>query len=288
MKKKVRIIPRIDIKNNFLVKGVQLEGLRVLGNPIDFVNKYVNEGADEIFYQDIVASLYGRNSLLEIISKTANVCSVPLIVGGGIRSIEDIESILNAGADKVAINSAGIKNPNFLQEAVNKFGSSTIVSTVEIGKIDNKYALQIFNGREIVENDPIKWIEELQNIGVGEICLTFINNEGTGKGYDLELLGLIYEKVKTQFIVHGGVGNPNHMISLFKNFKVDGFVLSSILHYHYIQRYFDEFYRDNSINDGNLEFLKNLKVPNNIKSLSLKEIKEILSKHNIEIRGSNE
>ena len=284
----MRIIPRIDIKNNYLVKGVQLEGLRVLGDPIDFVKNYVNDGADEIFYQDIVASLYGRNSLLEIISRTANACSIPLIVGGGIRSIEDIESILNAGADKVAINSAAIKNPNFLREAVSMFGSSTIVSTVEISKIDNQYALQIFNGREIVENNPFKWIEELQDIGVGEICLTFINNEGTGKGYDSDLLALIYEKVKVQFIIHGGVGEPNQMINLYKNFKVDGFVLSSVLHYHYVQRYFDTIQKNIATHEGNLEFLKNLKVPNNIKVLSIKEIKDIFLNQDIEIRGFNE
>ena len=164
--KKLRIIPRIDIKNNNLVKGIQLEGLRVMGDPSKFVNHYIKEGADEIFYQDIVASLYGRNSILEIISDTAKVCSIPLIVGGGIRSINDIKSVLNAGADKVAINSAGIKNPSFLREAVEVFGSSTIISCIEIGIIDNDYVLQIYNGREIVPIKLIDWIEEVQKIGV--------------------------------------------------------------------------------------------------------------------------
>lgn len=286
--KKLRIIPRIDIKNNNLVKGIQLEGLRVMGDPSKFVNHYIKEGADEIFYQDIVASLYGRNSILEIISDTAKVCSIPLIVGGGIRSINDIKSVLNAGADKVAINSAGIKNPSFLREAVEVFGSSTIISCIEIGIIDNDYVLQIYNGREIVPIKLIDWIEEVQKIGVGEINLTCINTEGTGNGFDERLLNLIFDKIDTQITVHGGFGNTNQIIGLFKKYKFDGLVLSSMLHYKYVQNLkLIENEIENSL-DGNKEFLKNIKIPNRIECIELSKLKKILFTSGIDLRMSNE
>ena len=233
MRKRLRVIPRIDIKNNNLVKGIQLEGLRVLGNPIDFVNQYILDGADEIFYQDIVASLYGRSSILELISNTAKICSIPLIVGGGVRNIDDIQAILNAGADKVAINSAAIKDPYFLKDAVRVFGSSTIVASVEIGKIDDEYVLQIYNGREIISKNFIDWIKEVQDIGVGEINLTSISTEGTGKGYDLKLLEKLFDIIETQLTLHGGFGNINQIIDLYRNYKIDGLVLSSMLHYQF-------------------------------------------------------
>ena len=286
--KKLRIIPRIDIKNNNLVKGIQLEGLRVMGDPSKFVNHYIKEGADEIFYQDIVASLYGRNSILEIISDTAKVCSIPLIVGGGIRSIDDIKSVLNAGADKVAINSAGIKNPSFLREAVEVFGSSTIISCIEIGIIDNDYVLQIYNGREIVPIKLIDWIEEVQKIGVGEINLTCINTEGTGNGFDERLLNLIIDKIDTQITVHGGFGNTNQIIGLFKKYKFDGLGLSSMLHYKYVQKLkLIENEIENSL-DGNKEFLKNIKIPNRIECIELSKLKKILFTSGIDLRMSNE
>ncbi len=286
--KKLRIIPRIDIKNNNLVKGFQLEGLRVMGDPSDFVNHYIEEGADEIFYQDIVASLYGRNSILEIISATAKVCSIPLIVGGGIRSINDIKSVLNAGADKVAINSAGIKNPSFLREAVQVFGSSTIITSIEIGKIGNDYVLQIYNGREIVPIKLIDWIEEVQNIGVGEINLTCINTEGTGNGFDERLLNLIFDKINTQVTVHGGFGNSNQIIDLYKKYKFDGLILSSMLHYKYVQNLKLIKNEIENSSDGNKEFLKNINTPNRVECIKLSKLKKILFNSGIDLRMTHE
>lgn len=287
MPKRLRVIPRIDIKNNNLVKGIQLEGLRVLGNPIDFVKQYIFDGADEIFYQDIVASLYGRNSILELISSTAKICSIPLIVGGGIRNIEDIQAILNAGADKVAINSAAINNSNFLRDAVRVFGSSTIVASVEIGKIDDEYILQIYNGREITSKNFVDWIKELQDIGVGEINLTSINTEGTGKGYDLKLLESLFDIIETQLTLHGGFGDINQIIDLYTNFKIDGLVLSSMLHYYYLQKLDTKTTINDKYFDGNTEYLKNIKIPNSINPLSIIDLKNKLDNSNIKIRKIN-
>tara|TARA_B100000989_G_C19472994_1_gene441589 strand:- start:339 stop:1208 length:870 start_codon:yes stop_codon:yes gene_type:complete len=288
MYKKLRVIPRIDIKNNNLVKGIQLEGLRVLGNPINFVNHYILDGADEIFYQDIVASLYGRNSILELISNTAKICSIPLIVGGGVRNIEDIQAILNAGADKVAINSAAIKDSSFLKNAVRVFGSSTIIASVEIGKIDDEYVIQIYNGREIISKDLIDWIKELQDIGVGEINLTSISTEGTGKGYDLKILERLFDIIETQLTVHGGFGNIDQIINLYKNFKVDGLVLSSMLHYNYIQKLENKTSTNNKYSDGNTEYLKNIKIPNSITPLNIEDLKSKLIISNIDVRKIND
>lgn len=287
MLKKLRVIPRIDIKNNYLVKGIQLEGLRVLGNPINFVNQYILDGADEIFYQDIVASLYGRSSILELISNTAKICSIPLIVGGGVRNVDDIQAILNAGADKVAINSAAIKDPNFLKNAVRVFGSSTIIASVEIGKIDDDYVLQIYNGREIISKNLIEWIKELQDIGVGEINLTSISTEGTGKGYDLKILERLFDIIETQLTIHGGFGNIDQIINLYKDFKVDGLVLSSMLHYNYVQRLENKISINYKYPDGNTEYLKNIKIPNSITPFNITDLKKELTISNIDVRKIN-
>lgn len=287
MLKKLRVIPRIDIKNNYLVKGIQLEGLRVLGNPINFVNQYILDGADEIFYQDIVASLYGRSSILELISNTAKICSIPLIVGGGVRNVDDIRAILNAGADKVAINSAAIKDPNFLKNAVRVFGSSTIIASVEIGKIDDDYVLQIYNGREIISKNLIEWIKELQDIGVGEINLTSISTEGTGKGYDLKILERLFDIIETQLTIHGGFGNIDQIINLYKDFKVDGLVLSSMFHYDYVQRLENKISINYKYSDGNTEYLKNIKIPNSITPYNITDLKKELTISNIDVRKIN-
>ena len=188
---KCRIIPKLEIKSDSLVKGINLEGLRVLGRPELFAEKYYKEGADEIIYQDVVASLYGKNTLTEIVNKTASNLFIPLTVGGGIRSLEDIKKLLNAGADKVSINTAAVKNPNFIKEAAETFGSSTISVSVETNKIDNEYLVFTENGRNLHNISVIHWIEQIQSLGAGEVILTSISKEGLGLGLDLELLNQV-------------------------------------------------------------------------------------------------
>jgi len=185
----IRIIPRLDIKGPNLVKGIHLEGLRVLGRPEEFAKYYYEQGADELMYQDVVASLYGRNSLQEIINRTAKAIFIPLTVGGGIRTIEDIRNVLRAGADKVAINTAAIKNPEFIKQAAINYGSSTIVIAIEAIKHKNgDYFAYTDNGREYTGKEVVEWAKRVEELGAGEIVLTSVDREGTGEGFDLDLL----------------------------------------------------------------------------------------------------
>ena len=171
------------------MKGIHLEGLRVLGKPEIFAKYYFDQGVDELFYQDVVASLYQRNSLIDKIKETAKNISIPLTVGGGIRSIKDIQDILNAGADKVVINTRAVKDPNFINQAVKIFGSSTIVVAIETLKDnDENYFVYTDNGREFNNLNAIKWATEIKKRGAGEILVTSIDKEGTGEGFDIDLL----------------------------------------------------------------------------------------------------
>jgi len=199
--KNTRLIARLDIKAPFLVKGIQLEGLRKLGDPNDFALKYYHAGIDEIFYIDIVASLYDRNSLTDIISKTTNEIFVPITVGGGIRSLHDVEKALRAGADKVAINTAAIKNPILIEEIAKRFGSSCVVLSIEAKKTNkDNWEAYYDNGREHSSLDLVEWAMEGQDRGVGEILITSVDRDGTKKGFDVDLVENISDKVKVPLI----------------------------------------------------------------------------------------
>ena len=184
-----RIIPRLDIKGPNLVKGIHLEGLRVLGSPDAFAQYYYENGADEIILQDVVASLFERNSLHDIISRTAKNIFIPITVGGGIRTIEDIHGVLCAGADKVSLNTAAIKNPSFIEKAATTFGSSTIVVAIEaIKDVSGQYFAFIDNGREETGLEVIEWVKLVINSGAGELVITSVDRDGTALGFDIDLL----------------------------------------------------------------------------------------------------
>tara|TARA_B100000401_G_scaffold412093_1_gene331343 strand:+ start:370 stop:1101 length:732 start_codon:yes stop_codon:yes gene_type:complete len=229
----MRIIPRIEIKNNFVIKGINLEGLRKIGDPNILGKKYYLDGADELLFMDVVASLYGRNNIFEIIKKITKDIFIPITVGGGIRNIEDIQKALNSGADKVFINSAAVKNPNFIKEAVSVFGSSTIVVSIETRKNrKNFWEIFIHNGREETGIELKNWLKKIQQLQCGEILITSIDNEGTRKGFDLDLLNLLKkEKISTPLIFCGGCGNLEHIKKIKKILKDDAIAISSILHY---------------------------------------------------------
>ena len=230
-----RIISRIDIKNNTLVKGIHLEGLRVLGDPKEHAYKYFLEGIDEIHYQDVVASLYNRNQLDEVIEKTVRDIFVPISVGGGIRSLEDIDKILKLGADKVVINSAAVRNPEFIKEASDKYGSSTIGIAIEAIKYnENEYKILIESGRENTDLNLLKWLETIQNCNAGEIIVTSIDKEGTKKGYDLNLCQIVKKNSDIPIIAHGGAGKILDIIELFNFSKVDAVSIATLLHYNYL------------------------------------------------------
>lgn len=228
----MRIIARIDIKNNFVIKGINLEGLRKVGDPYELITKYYEQGIDEIIIQDSVASLYGRNNLFNFIKDITKEIFIPITLGGGIRSLSDIEKALNSGADKVAINSKALEDSNFIKEASNKFGSSTIVSSIEAKKIsDNFWEPYKFCGRERTNINIIEWIKIIQENGCGEILLTSIDHEGTKQGFDLEMINSLYKIIERPLIISGGCGSLNHFNEVYKNYKDEAIAIASVLHY---------------------------------------------------------
>ena len=230
-KKFIRIIPKLDIKNGLLIKSINLEGLRILGDPYNFANNYYKNGADEIYYVDNVASLYGTNNLIKFILKTAKNLFIPLSVGGGIRSIKDIENFLKSGADKVCINSAAIDNINFIKEASRIFGSSTITCIVESLHYDKKYFITKENGRELINLNPVDWSKRLEDAGAGEIFLTSVNREGLNKGFDININKKVSESVKIPVIAHGGASCEKDVYKVIKETNISGVSISGLFHY---------------------------------------------------------
>ncbi len=226
-----RIIPRLDIKGPNLVKGIHLEGLRVLGKPEFFARHYYETGADELLFMDVVASLYNRNSLQDIIRKTASEIFIPLTVGGGLRTIEDIKSVLRAGADKVALNTAAIRRPEFIREAVQKFGSSTIVISIEAKDLGNgRYEAYTDNGRESTGKDVYEWCDQVVELGAGEIFITSIDKEGTGRGFDERLIAEVSKRVDVPVIACGGAGKIEDLLNVIRK-GASAVSLASMLHY---------------------------------------------------------
>jgi cyclase len=281
----IRIIPRLDIKGPNLVKGIHLEGLRVLGKPESFARFYYENGADELIYMDAVASLYGRNSLLEIVEKTAREIFIPLTVGGGLRSVDDIRMVLRAGADKVSINTAAIARPQLIREASHAFGSSTIVVSIEaIRKPDDSYEAYVNYGRQATGVDAFKWALIATEMGAGELMVTSINNEGTGGGFDLELTQRIAESVPIPVIAAGGAGTIEHIYEVIARGRADAVSLASILHYNFI-KHGDTINADYS-QEGNTEFLKRGGGFSKIQDVSLGDVKAYLRENGIDCRRS--
>jgi cyclase len=227
-----RIIPRLDIKGPNVVKGIHLEGLRVIGKPGDLARRYYTEGADEIVFMDIVASLYGRNNILSVVEEVAQDVFVPLTVGGGIRTLEDIVAVLRSGADKVAINTAAIGHPEFLREAAQTFGSQCVVVSVEAKRCGpSTWEALTNNGRERTGVDVLSWVAEAERLGAGEILVTSIDQEGTRKGFDLELIESVSRRVRVPVIACGGAGGEGDVAALLNRVHVEAICCASILHY---------------------------------------------------------
>jgi cyclase len=282
--KNIRIISRLDIKGPNVVKGIHLEGLRVMGSPKEFAKYYYENGIDELLYMDVVASLYDRNSLKDIIENTADELFVPLTVGGGLRTLEDINKVLRSGADKVCLNTAAIRNPNLIKEASEKYGSSTIVIAIEAIKNENGlYYAFTDNGREHTGKEIIEWVKEIQELGAGEILLTSVDRDGTGLGFDIDLIKSIENHVSIPLIVHGGAGKMEDIKNLIEQTSIDAVALSSILHYSAI-KVID---RDNTFSsvEGNKDFLKSGNLFSKITPAYVKDLKEYLTNNNIKIRN---
>jgi cyclase len=282
----IRIIPRLDIKGPNLVKGVHLEGLRVLGKPERFARYYYEHGADELIYLDVVASLYGRNSLLDIVQRTSREIFIPLTVGGGLRNIEDIRTVLKAGADKVSLNTAAIRNPELIREASRRFGSSTIVVSIEAKKqAGGDYEAYTDNGRERTGVNVFKWAVRVAELGAGEILLTCIDHEGTGTGFNLELTRKIAQSVPIPVIACGGAGKVKHIYEVIHKGKADAVSIASILHYKYIRQFYTN---DDYSSEGNVQFLSSGRKFTKVEGATLKEIKDYLEQHRAPCRPLEE
>lgn len=229
----IRIISRLDIKGPNVVKGVFTEGLRVVGNPKELALRYYNEGADELLYMDIVASLYQRNLDFDLLKSAADEIFIPITVGGGIRSIGDIDNALRAGADKIAINTYAIYHPEFISKAVKKFGSQCIVLSVEAKKIGkNKWEAYTDGGREKTGIDAVEWVKKAISMGVGEVVVTSIDQDGTREGYDLELISTITKFSTVPVVAHGGAGSMESVAKAIVISRPDAVAAASVFHYH--------------------------------------------------------
>ncbi|UPT74552.1 MAG: imidazole glycerol phosphate synthase subunit HisF [Elusimicrobiota bacterium] len=229
---RVRIIPRLDIKGPNIVKGVHLEGLRVVGDPAEHARRYYEEGADELLYMDIVASLYGRNNLLDIVERAAADIFIPLTVGGGVRKLDDVYKLLRAGADKVAVNTAAIANPEFIREAARSFGSQCIVVSIEAKlQAPGRWEALTDNGREKTGVDAYDWARRAADLGAGEILVTSVDREGTLKGFDLDLTAKLATAVSIPVIACGGAGGAAHVLAAVTEGRADAVSVASILHF---------------------------------------------------------
>ncbi len=227
-----RIIPCLDVKNGETVKGVNFENLRYAGNPVDLAKKYSDEGADELVFLDITATNEGRKTTVEMVEKVAKQVFIPFTVGGGIKSIEDMKILLMAGADKIAINSAAVKNPDLINNAAGYFGSQCVVAAIDAKKVDDDYYVFINAGRVNTGKRLIDWVDEVQSRGAGEILLTSMDADGTQNGFDIPMTKLAAENSKIPIIASGGAGaDAKHFINVFNEGCADAALAASIFHY---------------------------------------------------------
>ena len=293
----VRVIPRLDIKGPNLVKGLSFDGYRVLGTAERFARIYYEEGADEIIYQDAVASLYQRNSLEEIVRRTSREIFVPLTVVGGLRTIDDIRNILRAGADKVAINTAAIANPDLIRSASRTFGSQCIVVSIEAKRLaDGKYEAWVDYGRQPTGVDAIEWAQKAVELGAGELLVTSVDREGMGTGYDIDLISTITSLVPVPVIACGGAGRKEHIVELITQGHADAVSAASIFHYNYIEP-LETLYMSSDdptlrmgeqIDEGNVDFLKTRTCGGLpwtlVEPASIPDVKKLMEDANIPVR----
>jgi len=227
----VRIIALLDIKHDFVIKGVHLEGLRKVGDPYELAVKYYEEGIDELLFMDAVASLYDRNNLFHIIEAACRSAFIPITIGGGIRTLADIEKALQSGADKVAINTGAVNSPEIIRQAALRFGSQAVVASIEAKRHGEYWEAYIDNGRDRTGKDAIQWARELEALGAGEVLVTSVDCEGTKKGFDCELTQAINNALSIPVIACGGLGNTQQLRQLINTVRVSGLACASVLHY---------------------------------------------------------
>jgi cyclase len=231
-RKKCRVIPRLDVRGPNVIKGIQLEGVRVVGLPGEMAHRYYEAGADEILYMDAVASLYGRENLVEIVERASRSIFVPLTAGGGVRRVENVRELLRAGADKVAINSAGVRHPDLIREASQRFGAQCIVVSIEAkSTTGGRWEVYCDNGREKTGLDVVDWSRRVVDLGAGEILLTSVDREGGRRGFDLDLIRAVAIDLPIPVIACGGAGHPEDGADAIEEGKADAVAVASILHH---------------------------------------------------------
>lgn len=227
----MRLIARIDVKNNFVIKGIHLEGLRKVGDPNQMAKAYYEAGIDEIIFIDAVASLYDRNNLFSVIQKASEDVFVPITIGGGLRSLSDVERALDSGADKVAINTASIRHPEFISKVAVQYGCQCVIASVQAKRTSNGWEAYVETGREKTGVQVLDWVKKLQDLGAGEILLTSVDQEGTRTGFDLPLVQAVNEAVSIPVIISGGYGYAKHAQELLEVTQPSGICFASVLHY---------------------------------------------------------
>lgn len=273
----IRLISKLDVKGKNLVKGLHFEGLRVLGDPAVFSKFYFENGIDEIIYHDVVASLYERNSIDELIQKVSKDIFIPFIAGGGIRDKYNVSKVLVSGADRIFLNTAALKKPEIINELSEIYGGSTIIISIEVNKVSNKYKCFYDYGREDSEIDLISWLKNIRPRGAGEIMIMSIDKDGTGHGFDLELAKIMKQETDLPFIFGGGCGKTEHIMELLDISNPSGICLSSCLHYDAIKKNILTISKSTE-HDGNFEFLKKNEKYKNFIDFDILAVKDFLRK----------
>lgn len=232
---KKRIIPCLDIKDGSTVKGINFEGLRNAGDPIELAKKYEIDGADELVFLDITATIEDRKTFVELVIAIAKELSIPFTVGGGISSIEDVRKLLDAGADKISINSSAVKNPQLISDLAKEFGSQCVVVAIDTKFINNDHFVHIKGGREITDLKTVEWAKETEVLGAGEILLTSMDGDGTKNGFDIHITKLVSESINIPVIASGGAGKMEDFETVFKETQATGALAASVFHFNEIQ-----------------------------------------------------
>ena len=231
----LRLIARLDVKAPYLIKGVHLEGVRKIGDPQAYAQRYYAEGIDEIIYIDAVASLYERNTIVDLITHTAENVFIPITAGGGVRSVEDARTLLRAGADKVAINTAAIHRPELITELAEEFGSQCVVLSIQAKRQGSHWEAYCDQGREHTDLDAIDWARRGRDLGAGEILITSVDHEGVCQGFDIPLTKAITGGVDIPVIASGGMGRPEHLLDVVRDGGAHAVAMAHVLHYGTVQ-----------------------------------------------------
>ena len=225
-----RIIPCLDVKDGRVVKGVNFLNLKDKGDPVELAARYEEEGADELVFLDISATVEGKKTLFEKVRETADVLSIPLTVGGGIRSLKDAETAFNSGADKVSINTAAVENKKLITEIADQFGRQAVVVAIDAKRVGGQFRVFVRSGTQDTGLDAIEWAKEVERLGAGEILLTSIDRDGTRAGYDIELTRAVVEAVRIPVIASGGAGKMEHFLEVFREAKADAALAAGVFH----------------------------------------------------------